>query len=503
MRIRLIVFALCTYGHFSLSRDQKLMPAVSYSKEKKHHKKTIKKQTTIIIYMAADNDLRSFAARNIKQMAAIGSNENIYIIVHLDIRIAGNKKITRRYYIEKNKILHVNAYDPETQHMDSGQPETLISACKWAITDYPAHDYALIFWNHGTGALDPSHGRIISPTELFTYNPTLNMLELDRSTSILGNVDLVQNNHETQDVLWLLEQQDPESLAWQEIDNDLQTDECDVSRTDPECEDNSKGICWDDSAGNYLTNEKLDYALSVIRKKYLNNEKFAIIGFDACLMSMIEVCDLLQQHAHIMVGSQEVELGTGWNYQKVLEPFLYRPLNKRDFARHIAHVYEETYNKITNDYTQSAIFLDDLSFLQENVNDVSTLLIEALQLQKNKSVHNAIRASKNKLLCTHFDEPSYIDLHHLYTNLEYNLKHFSFTDTKRGQKITNELRTLLDHGRAIIRKLVLANVCGKNLNQARGISIYFPERRIHSSYAHIPFAKQNKSSQLLHMYVAG
>ena len=204
-----------------------------------------------------------------------------------------------------------------------------------------------------------------------------------------------------------------------------------------------------------------------------------------------------------MVGSQEVELGTGWTYQKVLLPFSFEALNRRDLGRHITHVYEETYNKITNDYTQSAIDLDSLDYLYNNVDEVSRLLIEALKLQRNKSVHNTIRASKNKLLCTHFDEPSYIDLHHFYANLEYNLKHFSFKDKAAGKKILHELHKKLDHGRAIIRKLVLANVSGKNLSQARGISIYFPERRIHSSYPKVPFAAENSWAMLLKMYILG
>ena len=295
----------------------------------------------MLIYMAADNDLRSFAARNIKQMAAIGSNEHINIVAHLDIRIANNKKITRRYYIEHDQILHVNAYDQATQQMDSGQPETLISACKWAITDYPAENYALIFWNHGTGALDPQQGRIINATELFSYNHDLKVLELDRSTSILGNTDHITHFQDPQNLLWLLEQ-DGSPTSCSAIDNDLQTE-------DP------RGICWDDSTGNYLTNQKLDHALQVVRTQYLNNKKFAIIGFDACLMSMIEVGNLIKKHTEIMVGSQEVELGTGWNYQKVLEPFLTRNLNKYEFAQHIARVYEDTYNKITNDCVRCGI----------------------------------------------------------------------------------------------------------------------------------------------------
>ena len=37
------------------------------------------KPWTILVYMSADNDLRSFAASNIKQMASIGSNEHVSI----------------------------------------------------------------------------------------------------------------------------------------------------------------------------------------------------------------------------------------------------------------------------------------------------------------------------------------------------------------------------------------------------------------------------------------
>ena len=42
-----------------------------------------KKSWTFIVYIAADNDLRIFAANNIKQMAQVGSNENLNIAVCL------------------------------------------------------------------------------------------------------------------------------------------------------------------------------------------------------------------------------------------------------------------------------------------------------------------------------------------------------------------------------------------------------------------------------------
>src|SRR5438874_1339978 len=148
-----------------------------------------KKQCTFMPFMAADNNLSGFAARNLRQMSETGSSDSFNIVAQLDIRITGNKKITRRYYIEKNQILHVNANDPHSQQMDSGDPKTLVSFCKWAIEHYPADNYVLILWNHGTGILDPVKGRLFNPAELFVFNPSNNKLELDRTIGFLDFVN--------------------------------------------------------------------------------------------------------------------------------------------------------------------------------------------------------------------------------------------------------------------------------------------------------------------------
>ncbi len=421
------------------------------------------KDWTIIVYIAADNDLRSFAARNIKQMASIGSNEHINILVHLDIRITGNKKITRRYYVEKDKILHMNAHDSSSQRMDSGNPKTLISCCEWAIPNYPAQEYALFFWNHGTGIIDPGQGKLINPAELFTFNPTTNKLELDRS---IGFLDLINSLN---------------------ADKFLQIDQ--------------RGICWDDTTGNYLTNRKLDMALTNICKKILNGKKFSIIGFDACLMAMLETASLLKNYAHIMVGSQEVELGTGWNYAKVLAPFAYQSLEKNAFAKHIVQMYYKTYSMLTNDFTLSAINLNYIINLEKNLDLVARLLLQCLENQKNKSVSQAIRASRNRLICTHFDEPSYIDLHHFYFNLQKNIRRFILTNKQKNNMLPTALYQAIENGKELIKELIIANTVGKNLKDAKGVSIYFPERRIHSSYQQAPFASTNSWPKFLTQYL--
>lgn len=415
-----------------------------------------KKDWTFIVYIAADNDLRSFAARNIKQMAEIGSNNHINIVVQLDIRITGNKKITRRYYVEYDKITHVNSDDIASQKMDSGDPKTLISCCSWAIDNYPADKYALVLWNHGTGIIDPETGRIINPAELFNFNPAINKLELDRS---IGFLDFIQDK------------------------------------------DEDRGICWDDSTGNYLTNQKIETALKEVVTKKLYGKKLNIIGFDACLMAMLEVANITKNYADYLVASQEVELGPGWDYSKVLLPFRTATFDPASFAKHIVSVYYDTYNKVTNDFTQSAMNLSLINPLEDNTNEIAALLLECLTRQVNGTVKNAIATSRSKLLCTHFDEPSYIDMHHFYTNLQSNLKHFVFINPSEGEVLKKALHDSLEIGRLLIKSVAFANTMGKNLSMAQGISIYFPERRIHSSYRKTNFAATNKWVTFLTQYL--
>jgi len=283
---------------------------------------------------------------------------------------------------------------------------------------------------------------------LFTFNPFINKFELDRS---IGFLDLLARFDEEQ-----------------------------------------RGICWDDSTGNYLTNQKLDAALKTIYTKHLNGKKFKIIGFDACLMSMVEIANIVKPYAEIMVSSQEVELGTGWNYKLVLEPLQTVVPNKTEFAKQIVQAYGKAYESITNDYTQSAVKLQYIDKIESNINKVAELLIRCLNIQKRNSVTKGLKISANKLLCTHFEEPSFKDLHHFYINLLHNTKHFIFINTGEGERLIQKLEKTLQQGCKYINDAVIANRVGKNLNNAKGLSIYLPDKKIHPSYRRTTFAQTNK-----------
>jgi len=402
-----------------------------------------RKQWTVLIFAAADNNLRDFAARNIKQMATIGSSSLLNIVVHLDIRLVGNRKTSRRYYIEKNQPIHVNAADDNKPPMDSGDPQTLISAAKWAIENYPAEHYALIFWNHGTGIIDPVGGRLLNMEDLYFYNAETGTYDLDRTIGFLDLIEMM--NH------------------------------------DP------KGICWDDTTGNYLTNQKLEMALAEICTKFLRGQKFDIIGFDACLMSMLEVADIVKKFARYQVSSQEVEPGAGWNYGIVFAPFAHGAPSADSFARAIVQAYTTAYHRITRDFTLSALDLSQVESLTNNVNTVAQLLLQAINAD-SATMKNIIRTCKSSTHCTHFDEPSYKDLYHFYSNLLDHLRPLLGGKSRVPITTLQSIMTTIEEGRSTMRSMVIANTTGPNLTKATGLSIYFPERKMHPSYRKTNFA---------------
>jgi hypothetical protein len=439
---------------FNSSEEIDRIPVINILDEPEYRSKK-QKDWTIIFYMAADNDLQKYAIRNIRQMSTIGSTEQVNIIAHLDIK-SGNKKICSRFYVDKNKILEFN---PGAEKMDSGDAQTLISAVTWGIQRFPASNYMLIFWDHGTGIVDPTGNRIARATDLFSFNPVTHKFELDRSVDFLELVNAMNPS-------------------------------------------DSRGVCWDDSTGHYLTNQKIVYALQTLKDGVMEGKKFNIIGFDTCLMSMVEIADMMKDYADFMVSSQEVELGTGWNYQSVFFPFVRGSMQPRELARHIVNVYESTYGLHTNDYTLSAVDLTYVNDLVVNLNTVTELLMACLQLQQATSVKTAITLSRSRRLCTHFDTPQYIDLHHFYRNLMVNIKDFKMTNEQEGTRLKKALQAKLTEGKNLIERMVFANVTGKNLSQAKGLSVYFPEQRIHPSYEKTIFAGHNAWPRFLQKMIA-
>lgn len=423
---------------------------------------TPKRSHTTMIFIAGYNDLASFADRNLSQMVAVGSNNNNNIVVHADIKKLGQPKMAKRYYIERNKLLQCGPILTTS----SGDANTLLDFINFSISNFPADGYNLIVWNHGTGAVEPYLKKAINTSELFSFNSETKLIELNRNIDFLeyintkiGTINFV------------------------------------------------RGSCVDDSTGTYITNQQFGRVLDTACKQYLKGKKFDCIIFDACLMSMIEVITPIllanngQGAAKFFIGSQEVVLGPGYDYVKIFKPFTGQNLNATEFAKHIVNSYAQVYGKITKDYTQSAIDLESVKLLENNINIIATILIEGLNKQKNKSVKKMIATCTAKGVCTSFEEKTYKDISDLFTNFLNRINMIELTTTIDTQNYKNKLSQELQNGINLISRCVIENKAGDNLKRAKGISIYLPDQKIHPSYSSTDFAVFNKWGEFLVKYV--
>lgn len=408
------------------------------------------KKATFMVYVAADNDLHIFAWKNIRQLAEIAP-QNINIVVFLTE--PGRNKKTQIYLVEKNRSILLNK-ENQTK-LDSGDAKTLSDFCSFSIEKFPADNYILILWNHGTGILDPVknpfRSKSITPSELFTLNPETLKIEIDRTTTFLEFIE-----------------EDEEQMH--------------------------RGVCFDDTHNSYLNNQKLEQALITLKNGALKNKKFHTIGMDACLMSMVEVANIFKEYADNMIASQEIELGAGWRYDKVMKYFIDND-NLDNLNKHTVQTYKDTYDKITPDYTLSSIDLNRVNDLEQAVDNLALRLIDSLNDQIDNTVKATLQQSKRNI---GFEEPTYVDLATLCNNILQNATKMRNKNEATLVALRNACNTCLQR----ISAAVTANTHGDKVKYATGISIYFPEKNIHSSYSRTNFATKNNWHNFLLKYIS-
>ena len=73
-----------------------------------------------------------------------------------------------------------------------------------------------------------------------------------------------------------------------------------------------EGLCWDEQfAMDHLSLTEMTDALKAAEM----DRRLSFIGFDACLMSTVEVADAVSEYAEYMIASQETEPASGWDYR--------------------------------------------------------------------------------------------------------------------------------------------------------------------------------------------
>jgi len=159
---------------------------------------------TFMVYMCGDNNLEMYALQDFLEMASVGSNDAVNIVVMLDRSAFYDTTFNdwtgaRRGLVDFGDQPY-DADDPgvppayfawgaDLGEVNMGDPDVLSDFIDWATTMYPAQNYALTFWDHG-GGLD---GVIYDDDDGAGWFDNLTVMEVDEALQAAGvNIDVLR-----------------------------------------------------------------------------------------------------------------------------------------------------------------------------------------------------------------------------------------------------------------------------------------------------------------------
>jgi Clostripain family len=358
---------------------------------------------TVMVYMNAKNNLEPAAFTNFDQMAAVGSSDQVHVLVEFgrpkahytpDTQLEGQWSKTLRFRVRRGMQASENEAAKDLGDVDMGKGETVADFVKWARDTYRAKRYLLVIWDHGEGWRE-YRSRALRVSRA-ANRPKTGISGIVRSCSL---------------------DEDKHSLLYnRDLQNSLQK----------------------------TLSRKLD-----------------VIGFDACLMSMIETGYAMRDVGEVMVASQELVPGNGWNYKLWLQKLMDNPkMTGRELGEAVVTAYQEEYSG-TEDTTLAATDLGVMPELADAVSKVADGIA--------KDLNNQLAIIKK----ARSDCKTYAPTMRLpYIDLELFL-----AQAEHGHP-DEQVRVSIRRARDLLRRAVIANYAARGrLGKygSQGLSIYYPD----------------------------
>lgn len=246
------------------------------------------KEWTILIYMAADNNLEAAAIRDFNELEAVKFNKNkISVIVLLDRSPSYDNSNdnwigTRLYEIKydalgldsiiRSKEIDCPVLDigpGKETNLDTSDYKVLENVIDFTKNNYKAKNFGLIIWGHGSGWRSQSKAQ---------------------SASISGNDGL-----------------------------------------------EFKAFAFDDTSDSYMGLVNL--------RKAVENKSLSFIGFDTCFGGILELAYELKDETKMIIASPSTVGFDGWDYKNLLYYFNISKLSLDDFASAALYQFQLQYEQ--------------------------------------------------------------------------------------------------------------------------------------------------------------
>jgi hypothetical protein len=371
---------------------------------------------TVMVYMNAKNNLESDALENFLEMASVGSTREVALVTELGRPAQhysedyGGWSGVRRFYVTHGSTPTAEAaiMDLATAGLstDMASGKTLGEFVEWGRATLQADHYLLIIWNHGQGWRDQ-----------FATSRAVREAAAQRAQHAPPPV------------------RGPASRPTASF----------------------RSVSYDEDTGHVLYNRDIQDTLAAL-------PPLEVIGFDACLMSMLETAYALRQVASYMVASEELEPAAGWPYGQWFKKLTTQPkIGPRSLASLLVHEYRLRYGD-TYKTTLSAIDLQKVSSLAKALSVLSDA-VDA-KLEREMTPLAAARGS-----CRAYGEDAGL---HFSVDLRRVLDRYAAATQDSG------LKEKTAGAIVALEQIVVANYTSIRLKDefgSAGISIYFPESK--------------------------
>jgi hypothetical protein len=391
-------------------------------------------------------------------MKAVGSTDQVDVVAQFDQM---GDSVTRRYHLTRGGEVaaDVVAELPET---NTGEPTTLIDFVRWGMAEYPSERTALVLWNHGAGWKDD---------DVYALAREVGLTEADLPRSLVRGV------------------------SRRRIGRSLFATSVKAVLRYPAA---VRAILFDDTSKDFLDNQELKAVLDAVLLAR-GGRKLDLLGFDACLMNMIEVAYQVQGGCVCMVGSQEIEPGEGWPYDRILAALARQPdAPPERLGQIVVDEYAGYYAQHPPNMavTQAALRLERVPALVERVGHLADGL----------SARLADRAFYRQVLMPalrqvqKFRDDQYADLGHLAQLLAAQAP-------DEVREAAREVAARLDPSAvdsAVVRVSgPTTGFLSAGGTAAHGVSIYVPLiGRVSPAYDALAFARDGRWGPFLHAFMA-
>lgn len=236
-----------------------------------------------------------------------------------------------------------------------------------------------------------------------------------------------------------------------------------------------QGACFNDTASGYcvsdglLGKEVVSAVSTAMSNCGLAGQKLEWIGYDACMMQIQDLAEQYSPYFKYMLGSQELESGTGWDYDTWLDD-LYAGKDTETVLKAAVDGFIKDnggVNDYNNDQTLSYLKLEYAASYKDAWEEFALALRNDNVVANNRTEFNELIYSTKK-----FSDYTSEDIYYYQNGLSDAkdfINKFKSSNLNSNGKYNTNLQNILDEH----SKLVGYSSCGKGAGNAYGLSMFW------------------------------